>query len=283
MAVIPHDITTAGRQRLAVSRFLVAGHGALADDICDTLHRHSLAFDQCGDDPHLAGVLSAYDVVIDAGNNPIFSDRLNLAAWQAVVPLVHIAISSQYGATVATFTPPAHPCYACMDADDARDGAAPHNALIMAAADAVACIISRPKLAGRQWREKTNTIVALTPRDTCPVCAHIKTDLHNSTSSPVCAATRPPEITQQSLTADMQLVDIRERQAWKEGHIPAALHIPYSIIKRRPDVFAQLAPHKYCVLYCDNGVRSLLAAEMLLRHGYTGIAILDGGYNAYKP
>ncbi len=77
------------------------------------------------------------------------------------------------------------------------------------------------------------------------------------------------------------IVDVREASEWEQGHLPNAVHISKSYIEQQieaavPDRDAPV------VLYCAGGVRSLFAAETLEAMGYTDVASMSGGFQAWK-
>ncbi|MBU6376417.1 MAG: hypothetical protein KGQ59_10505 [Bdellovibrionales bacterium] len=77
------------------------------------------------------------------------------------------------------------------------------------------------------------------------------------------------------------LVDTREDEEWKAGHIPGAVHIGKGVIER--DIEQQM-PNKSAeiILYCGGGFRSAIAAESLQQMGYTNVLSMDGGYRTWK-
>jgi len=77
------------------------------------------------------------------------------------------------------------------------------------------------------------------------------------------------------------LIDVRESEEWAGGHAAGALHISKGTIEKK--IEAQ-APKKdaVIVLYCHSGARSALAAENLMRMGYSNVYSLDGGITAYQ-
>ena len=76
-------------------------------------------------------------------------------------------------------------------------------------------------------------------------------------------------------------VDVREDSEWTAGHAAGATHLARGILER--DIEAQ-APRKdeKIVLYCGGGARSALAADTLMKMGYTNVYSLAGGMSAYK-
>jgi molybdopterin/thiamine biosynthesis adenylyltransferase/rhodanese-related sulfurtransferase len=77
------------------------------------------------------------------------------------------------------------------------------------------------------------------------------------------------------------LVDVREASEWEQGHLPGAQHVSKSYIEQQieavsPDRDAEV------ILYCAGGVRSLFAAQTLSEMGYTNVASMSGGFQAWK-
>jgi molybdopterin/thiamine biosynthesis adenylyltransferase/rhodanese-related sulfurtransferase len=77
------------------------------------------------------------------------------------------------------------------------------------------------------------------------------------------------------------VIDVREDSEWDQGHLPGALHISKSYVEQQieaavPDRDAEV------ILYCAGGVRSLFAAQTLEQLGYTNVASMSGGFQAWK-
>ncbi len=77
-----------------------------------------------------------------------------------------------------------------------------------------------------------------------------------------------------------RLIDTREDDEWRAGHVAGAEHIGRGVIER--DIVAK-APDKSeeLILYCGGGFRSALAADNLQRMGYTNVASVAGGWRAW--
>lgn len=104
---------------------------------------------------------------------------------------------------------------------------------------------------------------------------------------PALALAAPQDISREDLLARLSqpagappvlLVDVRSAEEFAAGHLPGALNIPHDAIESRLGEFAGLARGKDVVLYCRSGRRTALAAEVLEKHGYTGLRHLDGDY-----
>jgi rhodanese-related sulfurtransferase len=76
------------------------------------------------------------------------------------------------------------------------------------------------------------------------------------------------------------VIDVREEDEWRQGHLPGARHLCKGIIER--DIEAAVPDHAtHLVLYCGGGFRSALAADNLQKMGYTHVESMDGGWRAW--
>ena len=77
------------------------------------------------------------------------------------------------------------------------------------------------------------------------------------------------------------MVDTREDDEWRSGHVAGAIHLGKGVIERDieatiPDKSAEI------ILYCGGGFRSAIAAESLQQMGYKNVVSMDGGFRAWK-
>lgn len=85
---------------------------------------------------------------------------------------------------------------------------------------------------------------------------------------------------------DYVILDVRTQEEYDQGHIPGAIVIPHEEIEEKAQ---QALPDKnqLILVYCRSGRRSKIAAEALLRLGYTNIkefgGILDWPYEVEYP
>jgi len=83
------------------------------------------------------------------------------------------------------------------------------------------------------------------------------------------------------------LVDIREPgEREQQGAIPGAVAAPRGMLEFWADPTstyhrAEFDPARRVILHCASGGRSALAADTLQQMGYTNVAHLDGGLNAW--
>ncbi len=77
------------------------------------------------------------------------------------------------------------------------------------------------------------------------------------------------------------LVDVREESEYAAGHLPGAIHIGKGVIERDIEVKVP-DPATPLVLYCGGGFRSVLAADMIQKMGYTNVISMDGGWTGWN-
>jgi glyoxylase-like metal-dependent hydrolase (beta-lactamase superfamily II) len=76
-------------------------------------------------------------------------------------------------------------------------------------------------------------------------------------------------------------LDVREKDAYRAGHIPGAVHVPRGELELRAD--RELPdPTARIVTYCRFGKVSTLAAATLRSMGYGRVVALDGGIEAWQ-
>jgi rhodanese-related sulfurtransferase len=75
-----------------------------------------------------------------------------------------------------------------------------------------------------------------------------------------------------------QLIDVREPDEFAGGHILGARNIPLTQLRMR---MKELRKDQPIYLYCQNGLRSGRAAQMLYRKGYRNLYHLKGGFKKW--
>lgn len=87
------------------------------------------------------------------------------------------------------------------------------------------------------------------------------------------------------------LVDVREPDEYRSGHLPGALSIPRGLLEPAADRdYAARDPElaearwRRVVLYCDcpSGARAVFAAEVLQRMGFQHVFYLAGGIGMWQ-
>ncbi len=78
----------------------------------------------------------------------------------------------------------------------------------------------------------------------------------------------------------VQVLDVRERAEWEQGHIPASFNTPYHDLDGIPDGIDTVQP---IAIICSSGQRSAVAASLLLRHGADRVVhVADGGVGTWE-
>ncbi len=79
----------------------------------------------------------------------------------------------------------------------------------------------------------------------------------------------------------LKLVDVREKDEFRQGFIPGAIHIPRGFLEMQAE---QKLPDKEepIVLYCAGGTRSAFAAKTLLELGYQNVLSANPGFVRWK-
>jgi rhodanese-related sulfurtransferase len=93
-------------------------------------------------------------------------------------------------------------------------------------------------------------------------------------------AAQTPDETSPATGAHWVLIDVRENDEFRAGHLPGARGIgrgvlEYHIADEVPDTDTEI------VLYCRGGNRSALAADALQTMGYSNVLSLRGGYREW--
>ena len=77
------------------------------------------------------------------------------------------------------------------------------------------------------------------------------------------------------------LVDVREKEEFREGHLPGAVSIPRGFLEMQLESNIE-DKKRPIVAYCQSGTRSLLAAVSMRQMGYDSVSSMSGGYGAWK-
>ena len=77
---------------------------------------------------------------------------------------------------------------------------------------------------------------------------------------------------------ELQIVDVRSPDEWKEGHIPGATHIFLPELEKRA---GELKKKKPVAIYCDSGYRASLGTSILQQQGFE-VHNVPGSWQAWK-
>lgn len=95
-----------------------------------------------------------------------------------------------------------------------------------------------------------------------------------------------PDQVEAELAHGAVLVDVREDAERAQGAIPHSLHVARGLLEFRADPASpahlpELDPNRRVILHCASGGRSALSAMTLRQLGFTNVAHLDGGMQAW--
>lgn len=77
---------------------------------------------------------------------------------------------------------------------------------------------------------------------------------------------------------EFAILDVRRRSEWNAGHIEGAMLLPLDDF---PHALPAIAKDARIAVHCKGGYRSMVAASLLQRAGFTDITDLAGGYDAW--
>ncbi len=78
---------------------------------------------------------------------------------------------------------------------------------------------------------------------------------------------------------ELVVIDVREQHEYDAGSFEGALHLSKGVIERDIEKHP-ISEDARIVLYCGGGFRSAIAAESLIRMGYSNVYSLWGGWRS---
>lgn len=247
-------------------------------------------------DRNAAGLFSSFDIIVDGTDNFPAKYLINDVAVKLGKPVVYGAIQ-RFDGQVSVFDGVNGPCYRCLFPQPPRGaiqncaeagviGALAGMIGTVQAMEVVKLIVadeSLHPLRGKLWMIDSKTmetrLLDIPKAAQCPVCSRPPAEIVPQYASPVCSVAMVREIGCDELPGmeGMIMIDVREQDEWDRGHIPGAVHLPLSALRENPELFSPYR-HNACLLYCQRGMRSRTAAEILLSAGFGNIYSLTGGY-----
>ena len=255
---------------------------------------HDIRLDS-GNGPDL---IRDYDVIVDGTDNFAAKFLINDLCVKHDKPLIYGAVQG-YEGQVAVFDTAKGPCYRCLHpnlpqapimncAEAGVLGPVAGMTGTMQAIETIKVILGQPALApqyghlfifdGRGMRSQTFQI----PKNpNCPTCS-IKKDKIMSDQNHDGTVAIPEIDIEDELLHSAKIIDVREVDEWEAGYIDGAHHLPLSVLLQNPETFEDIATDGHHVFYCQKGMRSLKAAEILRSAGYERLYSLAGGYSAWE-
>jgi len=75
-------------------------------------------------------------------------------------------------------------------------------------------------------------------------------------------------------------VDIRDPGSYRQAHIPGAIQLHDGNVQ---EFLQNTAKEQPVVVYCYHGNSSLGATAFLMENGFTNVASMSGGFEAWRP
>ena len=75
-------------------------------------------------------------------------------------------------------------------------------------------------------------------------------------------------------------VDIRDPGSYRQAHVPGAIHLSDGNVQ---EFLQNTAKDQAMVVYCYHGNSSLGATTFLIENGFTNVASMSGGFEAWRP
>lgn len=247
------------------------------------------------------GLFSAYDVIVDGTDNFSAKFLINDAAVKTGKPVVYGAIQGFEG-QASVFDALRGSCYRCLHpqppqgtifncAEAGVMGALAGIVGTVQAMEVIKLVVGHDSLRpliGKLWMidartMETHTLNILKQKN-CPACSKAVSEITLQNYSPVCSAAMAEEVdcNDTDVLTGALLIDVRELPEWETGHIEGARHLPLSVLQINPKAFTPPEGGKTCILYCQKGMRSKKAAEILLNAGFGNVRSLSGGYEAWR-
>jgi rhodanese-related sulfurtransferase len=87
-----------------------------------------------------------------------------------------------------------------------------------------------------------------------------------------------PQQVQKELSTGAMILDVRERDEYTQSHIAGSLLVPLGELSSR---LQELPSNNLIIVVCRTGVRSAQGRDFLLVSGYSKVASLSGGIQAW--
>ncbi len=112
-------------------------------------------------------------------------------------------------------------------------------------------------------------------------------DLVNEARAQITEVT--PATASEARNAGAVILDVREADEYKNGHVPGAVNVPRGVLEFRIDeleAFDDLTDEvrfkKPILVYCRSGKRAALATARLQEMGYSDVKSIEGGFKAWQ-
>jgi len=258
-------------------------------------------------------IFEKYDLVVDATDNFATRYLINDACYVAKKPCIWGSVY-RFDGQVSIFCAPEGPCYRCLHPEPPAKELAPNCATggvfgslcgtigSLQATEVIKLITGagQPLIGSLLTYDALSSeseLVRINRNLECALCGSNPTqkgllpdyesfcsvslfDLAKVTDRAVPEIIAADLAAMQNSATDFQLIDVREVEEWNLGHIQGASLIPQDEIFDGSSV-AKISRDRPVVLYCRTGTRSMNCAQALKQAGFTQIASLAGGIQAW--
>lgn len=247
-------------------------------------------------------ILRGYDVVVDGSDNFPARYLVNDACALLGLPDVYGSVF-RFEGQASVFWRGRGPCYRCLHPEPPPAGDVPNCAEggvlgvlpgvvgAIQATEAIKIVLSAGEpLIGRlllydgltsRFRE-----MALAADPDCALCGKAPRVTALSDLDDACAIPALPESLSAAALRDRLargerpvLLDVRTPQEWAICRLEGATLVPIAALPSRLD---ELDPAAETIVYCHVGARSAMALRFLKRAGFTRVAHLEGGIDAWS-
>jgi len=247
-----------------------------------------------------------YDILIDGTDNFATRYLVNDTSVLLGKPNVYGSVF-RFEGQASIFGTEKGPCYRCLYPKPPAPGLVPSCAEggvlgilpgiigLIQATEAIKLILGKGEtLAGRLLLYDALSMrfqeLKLRKDPNCPLCGeyrsiHALVDYQAFCGAPTAQPDEAPyeisakELAQKLRTGEVFLLDVREPQEWRIGHIEGAVLIP---LRQLPQRLAEIDSTREIIAYCRSGKRTIEALRLLHQAGFTSAKHLKGGLLAWS-
>lgn len=92
---------------------------------------------------------------------------------------------------------------------------------------------------------------------------------------------QPQELVHLMNRESAAVVDIRDRQAFQQGHIVGSIHLPHAELLKNPSVLDKYK-NRPIIIVCAGGQKAAEVATQLKKNNFETVRVLSGGIHAWK-
>ena len=258
---------------------------------------HITAYPQALDSANAGDFFKQYPLIIDATDNFTTKYLINDTAVSCNRPWIYGAIQ-RFDGQVSLFDASQGPCYRCLYpkppqspiqncADAGVIGTIAGLVGVTQAMQAIQWLVGHHQftpLLGKLWllnaKNMQTEILTMPKNSNCRVCGHAAVPIHSHRPVPLGHEVVELSVQQIRQLAQVLFIDVREASEWRIGHIDGAKHYPLAQLMQGSTPL--LPADKIIIVYCQQGIRSRQAAQILKAQGIANtIYNMDGGYEAW--